>query len=117
MVEAPPEDAPLTAYSVVGGPAVTSLSAEQMAARKRRQVRYKARRILREAIRMATEDVSVAQARSSSGVGKGADALIRLARVAVETRKCSDALMQSELLADLGELQLSMMASSGKQTL
>jgi len=42
---------------------------------------------------------------------------MKLARTAVTMRKCTGALRQSELLSGLGDIQLSMMASSGRPQL
>jgi len=86
--------------------------ADTSAREKRRlqQLKFKARRILREAVRLAeTED-----AQSSKHTEVGAD-FTKLARTALIMRKCSDALRQSELLAELKDAQLTMLSSSGKR--
>ena len=72
--------------------------------RRLRQVRIKARRILREFVQLA-------------GDGAGGVGFMKLARTAVTMRKCTGALRQSELLSGLSEIQLSMMASSGRRQL
>ena len=84
------------------------------------QLRKKVRRVLRQCIRMAMQDASttggVARAAvAAAGTWQGEAAMARLARVALETHRIADALVQSELLSDLGELELLMMASSGKR--
>lgn len=149
--EAPPEDAPFAAFSsgapCEAGPA-TAATKER---RRKQQMRAKARRILREAVRIKQLEADVAAhagspspkqkrggspSRSSSpgeapgegggegeGGGGGAGGLTlasashmrRMVKVALGIQKAADALRQSELLADLGDRQLSMMASAGKR--
>lgn len=80
-------------------------------ARRLRNLRAKVRRILREAVRLAAQDAAFAA--SSSGINLTDFA--KLAHVAMEVRRAAEALRQSDLFHDLGEMQLSMMASAGKR--
>ena len=86
--------------------------------RAKKQRRAKVRRILREAIRLATMEASALNMGPGGGGGGGgatAADLRRLVKVAVELKKATTALSQTDLLADLGEIQLAMMAAAGKR--
>ena len=89
------------------GRAVAELDDAQIARRKQ-QRRFKARRILREAIRLSTEEASVA------GIDLQGGDFQRLVKIAVEIKKAAAALATSDLLCELGDIQLAMMAAAGK---
>lgn len=80
------------------------------AARKRQQRQLKARRILREMVRLSHGNASSASVSTWSLSGLD---LAKVARVAVQISKTAEALKASEFFADLGDRQLSMMASAG----
>ena len=101
------EDAPLIHFSVGSRCEAGAATAEVKALRAKQQRRAKARRILREAIRLAREEAAANLTSSRD--------FQRLVRVAIDIRKASDALEKSDLLTDLGESQLAMIASSGKR--
>jgi CRP-like cAMP-binding protein len=87
----------------------TVSSAAEKHARARRQRSLRARRILREAVRLKAREMSTIKPGKLS-----ADEFHRLVKVAVELRKAGGVLSRTELLHDLGEIQLSMLVSSGK---
>ena len=91
--------------AIVSAAATASGAAKE--ARRRRQLAAKARRILREVIRLAVDEATCS--------AKNKRELSRVAKVAVEIRRAADALRQSELLDGLGDTQLSMLASSGRR--
>jgi len=103
MATAEAERAGVSEVDVIATPA-------QKEARRLRQLRAKVRRLLPEAMRLAAQN-----AKYGGTGGATLKDLAKLARVAVEIRKAAEALKQSELFADLGEMQLSMMASAGKR--
>ena len=88
--------------------AVAELDDDQKIARRKQQRRFKARRILREAIRLSTEEASVA------GIDLQGGDFQRLVKIAVEIKKAAAALATSDLLCELGDIQLAMMAAAGK---
>ena len=108
-----PSDAPITAFSNKdkkgGQKAVAELDDDQKIARRKQQRRFKARRILREAIRLSTEEASVA------GIDLQGGDFQRLVKIAVEIKKAAAALATSDLLCELGDIQLAMMAAAGKR--
>ena len=103
MATAEAERAGVSEVDVIATPA-------QREARRLRQLRAKVRRLLPQAVRLAAQN-----AKYGGMGGATLKDLAKLARVAVELRKAAEALKQSELFADLGEMQLSMMASAGKR--
>lgn len=82
------------------------------ASHRRQQLAARARRILREAVRLrlANDASSSVHAWALGGLS-----MSKLAKVALEIAKVSDALRGSEFFADLGERQLAMMASAGQR--
>ena len=100
--------------SGLGGDSPKSSSAaasrEESKARQKRQRQIKARRILRTAVQLAKSNLD--RSGSSSWSLSGLE-FAKLARVASEVSKISDALKTSEFFQDLGERQLAMMAASG----
>ena len=87
----------LAAYSVGASSDVGVVDPELKAKRARQLRRAKARRILREAIKQSIHEAQLA-ASLTAGFGD----IQRLAKVALEIRKASVALAQSELLSGLG---------------
>lgn len=93
-------------------PSHPSPAAGSAARSKRNQRAAKARRIFKQAAKLARANDASSSVSSWSLVGMD---MSKLARVALEISKTAEALRTSDFFADLGERQLTMMASAGQR--
>ena len=105
------EDVPLSAFSV--GEPLEAVTGNEYTRKRRRleQRRAKVLRILKEAGRIHLAEAQAQQVAASGGLGN----FQTLVRVAADIRRAADALHSCDLLRELGEIQLAMMASAGKR--
>lgn len=85
---------------------------DQARAQRRRAISRKARRILREAVELRSNDAAKAKLDRSESSGDLVS-VVTLSKVALDTRKAADALATSDFFADLGQRQLAMLAMGG----
>ena len=81
--------------------------------RRRRQLRTRMRRLLRQAIKLALEDAALGRTIGSKSSNAPLVDLAKLTRVAMETRRIIDALKRSDLFAQVDAQHLRLIASSG----
>lgn len=99
--------------AVTAGPVAVMATPAQREKRRRRQLRAKMRRLLRQAIKLALEDVALGRTIGSKSSNAPLVDLAKLTRVAMETRRIVDALKRSDLFAQVDAQHLRLIASSG----
>ena len=88
-----------TSAASSGAPIESLANPELQAQHRKKQLRLRVLRTLRLAASLVKSDVA------ASNIQRPIVDFAKLARIAVELKKASDALKQSELLSDLGETQ------------
>ena len=99
--------------AVTAGPVTVMATPAQREKRRRRQLRTRMRRLLRQAIKLALEDAALGRTIGSKSSNAPLVDLAKLTRVAMETRRIIDALKRSDLFAQVDAQHLRLIASSG----